>query len=148
MTRKRINNIIRSFVVLSWVYLLINVNIISVIEGHINPVVKKVEITYIGDNIIYGKVDKIRECDLVGMEIYIKDSGNYQLISTEIPKNLPEFKVGEHSFGPMDVNISKEHLKKSRLRLFHECNDYLLTKKPVTVVDITDENTRLALNYN
>jgi hypothetical protein len=148
MTRKRINNVIRSFLVLSWIYLLINVNIISVIEGRINPVVKKVQITYIENNKIYGKVDKIRECDLVGMEIYIKDSGNYQLISTEIPKDLPEFGIGEHSFGPMTVNVSKEHLKKSRLRLFHECNNYLLTKKSVTVVDITDENTILAFNYN
>lgn len=142
-----IDNIIRGIVIFSWVYLFSYVNIIGVIEGYINPVVTDIKITYENENKIYGVVNKVRSCDFVGMEFYIKNNNEYQIVSTEIPEYIPKFDVGEHKFGPMNINVDGEVLKESKLRLFHECSDYFLTKNIVTVVNVKSENLSLAYLY-
>lgn len=130
------NRIWTVIIVVSWIVLLINVNLIAITEGMINPVVNEVYIEKVSEDLVYGSVNKLRSCELVGMEWYIKtNSGDYEKINTNFDsEEINVLGKGKHIVGPMKLDIDEEDIKDSRIRTYHKCEDgYTLTKNTITI---------------
>lgn len=126
-------------ILISWTILFINVNIFAIAEGLINPVVDEVYIEKVGDNLVYGSINKLRSCEFIGMEWFIKiDNGNYKKINTNIDQNEIDYLgQGKHIIGPMEINIDENDINNSRLRVYHKCeNNSTFTKNTITIVKV------------
>lgn len=137
---KFIANRIWTFLILIiWIILFINVNIFAIAEGLINPVVDEVYIEKVGDNLVYGSINKLRSCEFIGMEWFIKmNNGNYKKINTNIDQSEIDYLAqGKHIIGPMKINIDENDINNSRLRVYHKCeNNSTFTKNTITIVKV------------
>lgn len=142
------NKIWTIFILSCWVFLAVSVNFLGIIEGYINPVVKKISILSFEENQLYGSVEKIRPCKFIDMEWYILSNGDYLKVKSELPENIVNFYSGNHIFGPMELLTSKDNLEKSRLRLYHECSDYIFTNNVISIITVDTVDNKITLNIN
>ncbi|MFW6002034.1 MAG: hypothetical protein ACOCQD_01705 [archaeon] len=136
LVRKRISTII---IVISWVILLASVNIFAIVEGAINPVVNEVYIESVGDELVYGSINKLRSCEFIGMEWYIKTKdGDYKKINTTFRgDDIDYLKEGKHIIGPMNIDIEENSIKNSKIRAYHRCeNNNIFTKNTITIARV------------
>lgn len=139
---KLISNRLWTFlIIISWIILLANVNIFAVLEGALNPVVNEVYIERVGDELVYGSINKLRSCEFIGMEWYIKTKdGNYKKINTTFrDEDIEYLEEGKHIIGPMNIDIEENNIKNSKIRAYHKCeNNNILTKKTITIVRVNN----------
>lgn len=139
---KLVGNRIWTFLILiCWIILFINVNIFAITEGMINPVVDEVYIEKVSDELVYGSINKLRSCEFVGMEWYIKtNNGDYKKIHTTFEdENIDYLEKGKHIVGPMKIDIDQDNIKDSRIRAYHKCqNGYTFTKNTITIVKVNN----------
>jgi hypothetical protein len=124
----------------TWLLLFISVDLISIIEGKLNPVVTNLELTYIGDKQVIGSLTKLREeCDFIGMKWFIMSEDG--VIEEVVLKFMPEkrdFPIGRNSFGPLILNTEVNMLSASNIRMHHICTDNILTDHTTTIVPVKD----------
>jgi len=124
----------------TWLLLFISVDLISIIEGKLNPVVTNLELTYVGDKQVIGSLTKLREeCDFIGMKWFIMSENG--VIEEVVPKFMldkSDFPAGRNSFGPLILNTEGNMLSASNIRMHHICSDSILTDHTTTIVPVKD----------
>jgi len=124
----------------TWLLLFISVDLISIIEGKLNPVVTNLELTYIGDKQVIGSLTKLREeCDFIGMKWFImSEDGVIEEVVLKFMLDKSDFPAGRNSFGPLILSTEVNMLSASNIRMHHICSDSILTDHTTTIVPVKD----------
>ena len=124
----------------TWLLLFISVDLISIIEGKLNPVVTNLELTYVGDKQVIGSLTKLREeCDFIGMKWFImSENGVIEEVVLKFMLDKSDFPAGRNSFGPLILNTEGNMLSASNIRMHHICSDSILTDHTTTIVPVKD----------
>lgn len=109
------------------------------IETNYLPVIDKIQYVQTdatGDNkvLVWGKVNKVRECEFENISFYKKTRYGNELVASErlVPRKYSSAPKGSYDFGPYRVNMTEAELNStSVIKFLHTCHPLYPTESIV-----------------
>lgn len=100
------------------------------------PVIKPIEITKVnrtpdGQIIVWGRTEKIRDCNFENISFFKKSRFGDVLVNSERMQErpLPSAPIGPTPFGPWKVDVTKEEFEATvEIKTLHDCHPMYLSE--------------------